>query len=327
LKKILIIRFSSIGDIALTTPIIRSLKQQIDHCELHYLTKVQFEPLLKNHPCISKIFTIKKSIKPVLAQLRSEKYDYIVDLHNNIRSTSVILNLTRPFNSLKKLNFRKWLLVNLKINTLPSVHVVDRYFDVVEPLDVKNYGNGLEIFIDPSDEVALEKLPETHRNGFIGLVIGGKHATKRMPESKVISICFHIKKPIILLGGPEDFEKGEAVQEMVGKNVFNACGKFSIMQSASLVKQADAIISNDTGLMHIAAAFKKKVISIWGNTLPAFGMTPYFEKGFEANSIIIEVKKLSCRPCSKLGYEKCPKGHFKCMNLIDEKQIVNAIKT
>jgi len=326
LKKILIIRFSSIGDIVLTSPVIRCVKQQVKDVELHYLTKESHLPIIKNNPYIDKIYTIKKSVMPIIPDLRNEHYDFIVDLHNSIRSTSTVLQLVRPFNSLKKLNIRKEFYVTTKINLMPSRHIVDRYFKVVESLDVVNDGKGLDYFISQDDEIKLADLPETHRNGYIAFVIGGKHATKRLPDNKVISLCTKINKPIILLGGSENRESGELIKNMAGDNVYNACGIYSLNQSASIVKQAKQVITNDTGLMHVAAAFNKPVISIWGNTVPAFGMAPYFPEGSENNSKIIDVKHLHCRPCSKLGFEKCPKEHFKCMNLIDEKEVVSSIR-
>jgi len=325
LKKILIIRFSSIGDMVLTTPVIRCLKQQMEEVELHYLTKEQHLPVIKNNPYIDKIYTIKKSVTPIIPELKNEKYDFIVDLHNSIRSTSTVLKLARPFNSLKKLNIRKAFYVATKIDLMPNQHVVDRYFKVVESLHVVNDQNGLDYFIAPEEEVKLIDLPETHRNGFVAFVIGGKHATKRLPDHKVTAICAKLKKPIILLGGNENRESGEIIKKIAGDHVYNACGLFSLNQSASILKQAKQVIANDTGLMHIAAALDKPVISIWGNTVPAFGMYPYYKKGSENKSKIMEIKNLSCRPCSKLGFEKCPKEHFKCMNLIDEKEVVNSV--
>jgi len=325
LKKYLIIRFSSIGDIVLTSPVIRCVKQQTKDVELHYLTKESHLPIIKNNPYIDKIHTIKKSVMPIMADLRNEHYDYIIDLHNSIRSTSTILQLIRPFNSLKKLNIRKELYVATKINLMPHQHIVDRYFKVVESKGIHNDGKGLDYFISKEDEVELSDLPETHRNGYIAFVIGGKHFTKRMPDNKVISLCTKIDKPIILLGGRENHETGELIKGIAGDKVYNACGIYSLNQSAFIVKESKQVISNDTGLMHIAAAFNKPVISVWGNTVPAFGMYPYYTKDSENKSKIIEVKNLSCRPCSKLGYEKCPKEHFKCMNLIDEKEVINSI--
>ena len=326
LKKYLIIRFSSIGDIVLTTPVVRCVKQQVKDVELHYLTKESHLPILKNNPYIDKIYSIKKNVTPLLSELKKENYDYVIDLHNSIRSTATVLQLVRPFNTLKKLNIRKELYVATKINLLPHLHVVNRYFKVVEPLDVKNDGKGLDYFISAEDEVDISDLPESHRNGYLAFVIGGKHFTKRLPENKVISLCTKINKPIVLLGGPENRETGDLIKNMVGENVYNACGIYSLNQSASLVKQSKQVITNDTGLMHIAASFDKPIISVWGNTVPDFGMYPYFPEGSENNSKIIEVRGLSCRPCSKLGFEKCPKEHFKCMNLIDEKEVISNLR-
>ncbi len=326
MKKYLIIRFSSIGDIVLTSPVIRCVKKQVEDVELHYLTKESHLPILKNNPYIDKIHTIKKSVMPLIAELKKERYDYIIDLHNSIRSTSTILQLIRPFNSLKKLNIRKELYVATKINLMPHhQHIVDRYFKVVESLGVHNDGMGLDYFLSKEDEVELSDLPETHRNGYIAFVIGGKHSTKRMPDNKVISLCTQIDKPIILLGGNENHETGDLIKSIAGDNVYNACGIYSLNQSAFILKESKQVITNDTGLMHIAAAFNKPVISVWGNTVPAFGMYPYFAKDSENKSKIIEVKNLSCRPCSKLGFKKCPKEHFKCMNLIDEKEVINSL--
>lgn len=129
---------------------------------------------------------------------------------------------------------------------------------------------------------------------------------------------------MVLLGGKEDYDKSSQVCDVLGKNVFNACGKFNINQSASFVEQAIAIITTDTGLMHIAAALRKKVISVWGNTVTDFGMYPYYPKDKE-NYHIIEVKNLKCRPCSKLGYKQCPKKHFRCMMDINVSKIADLV--
>lgn len=321
MKKNLIIRFSSIGDIVLTTPVIRCLKNQIPDAEIHYLTKEQFLPVLEANPYIDKIFSINDKIAEVLPDLKNESFDHIVDLHKNFRSKGIIFNLRKPVASFSKVNFKKWLVVNLKINKLPPVHIVDRYFQAVEKLGVKNDGKGLDYFIPEKDEVDLKTIPQLFQNGYIGWVIGGMHYTKMFPEEKIIEACLRINKPIVLLGGKSDFEKGERIRNITGEKVFNACGKYSINQSASLVKQADKIITNDTGLMHIAAAFRKEIISLWGNTIPEFGMYPYMP-GDENKSHILEVKNLSCRPCSKLGYTACPKKHFDCMKRIDVEELI-----
>lgn len=342
MKKILIIRFSSIGDIVLTSPVIRCIKTQLTNVEVHYLTKKTFSSLLENNPYVDKVHTINETVSEVIDALAKENFDFVIDLHHNLRSLQVKRKLKKPTTSFEKLNIEKWLMVRLKINKLPTSHIVDRYLAATKHLHVVNDGKGLDYFIPQKDEVDINTLPPTHRAGYIGFVIGAAHATKQLPTEKIISICKKINQPIILLGGKEDLVKGEKIKQEVGEMIFNACNLYNINQSASLVKQAAKIISHDTGLMHIAAAFQKQIISVWGNTIPEFGMSPYFgttsdrqttstakvnsnTSNFEPrtlNSVIIELKNLSCRPCSKIGFARCPKKHFKCMNEINEEEIL-----
>ena len=322
--KVLIIRFSSIGDIVLTTPVIRCVKKQLEQVELHYLTKRAYSPLLKANPYIDTIHELDDNLGLTIKELKKEKFDYIIDLHNNLRTARVKLALNKKNRSFKKLNIEKWIKVNLKINLLPTLHIVDRYLATVAELNVSNDNEGLDYFIPQEDEVDKSTLPEDFSTGYIGMVIGAKFATKAMPVNKMVELCNSINKPIVLLGGPEDDKTGEEITKNCSGTIYNACGKYNINQSASIVQQADSIITHDTGLMHIAAAFKKEVISVWGSTIPQFGMAPYIPKG-NGSSKIVEAKDLKCRPCSKLGFSQCPKSHFNCMNLIDNQDIINAI--
>ena len=325
--KILIIRFSSIGDIVLTSPIVRCIKNQlVGDVEIHYLTKVQYKSILEHNSSITKVFSIEKSISEVVEDLIAENFDYIIDLHKNLRSKQVIKKLNRISFTFDKLNVKKWLLTNFKINKLPNIHIVDRYFAAVKALGVINDGKGLEYFIPKQDLVLKDKLPSTHQNGYLAFAIGAQHATKRLPTHKIISICKKINRPIILLGGKEDEEPANEIVNKTGDFVYNACGNYNINQSASIVKQSNCLITHDTGLMHIGVALGVKVISVWGNTVPAFGMYPYYPNNPEKYTII-ENKNLKCRPCSKIGYDKCPKKHFKCMEELNEELIVQSLPT
>lgn len=322
--KILVIRFSSIGDIVLTTPVVRCLKNQLEgDVEIHYLTKKQFKLILNGNPNISKVISIEKSTNEIVEDLKKEGYDYIVDLHKNLRSKRVIRQLKVLSFSFDKLNYKKWFLTKFKVNKLPKIHIVDRYLSAVSVLGVENDGKGLDYFVPEQDEVSLLKLPETHQKGYVSFAIGAQHATKRLPQHKIIKVCKELNQPIVLLGGKEDAINGDEVERQC-ELVFNACGKFSLNQSASLVKQSKSIITHDTGLMHIAAAFKIKTVSVWGNTVPDFGMYPYFPENPEQFKIV-ENNNLSCRPCSKIGYDKCPKKHFKCMEDIKVEEILKAL--
>ncbi len=327
--KILIIRFSSIGDIVLTTPVIRCLKKQTG-AKIHYLTKKNFEKILTSNPYVDKVFSIEKDISEVITDLKSMDYDYVIDLHKNLRSLQVKKALGTQSYSFNKLNIEKWLMVNLKINRLPHTHIVDRNLETVAPLGIKNDGVGLDYFIPKEDEIDLHELSKKFNfliaySKYIAIVIGAAHATKRLPVEKIIDICNGLDLPIILLGGKEDFENGEIISTKSTGYVLNLCSKLNLNQSASVVKQAKVVITHDTGLMHIAAAFRKKIISVWGNTIPEFGMYPYYPTASKEDIFkneIVEVKGLSCRPCSKIGYDKCPKGHFKCMQMIDTDGVV-----
>lgn len=325
--KVLIIRFSSIGDIVLTTPVIRCLKTQLENCEVHYCTKKQYAGILEANPYIDKIHLLHESLDALISELRKEKFDYVIDLHHNLRTRIIKMRLSSKAYSFDKLNYEKWLMVNFKVHNLPNRHIVDRYMDTVAPLGVKLDELGLDYFIPEKDEVEQGWLPETHRQQYVAYALGAQHNTKKLPLSRMIELCDKINKPIILLGGKEDMINGQKIEEFFMRRnsgqqyeeglealnkktvIFNACGKLNLHQSASLVKGARYIFTHDTGLMHIAAAFKKDIFSIWGNTIPDFGMYP-----FRTRFTILEKKGLNCRPCSKIGYHKCPQQHFLCMN-------------
>jgi heptosyltransferase-2 len=311
-KKVLVIRFSSIGDIVLTSPVIRALHEQID-AEVYVITKDVFAGIYRNNPHVHKVISIKTNVNEAKSELESIKFDFVVDLHHNMRSAQVKRICKSESSSFPKLNIQKFLFVKLGVNLLPDTHIVDRYFETVKTLGVKNDGKGLDYFIAPNNVVSPEILPVSHRNGYVAVVAGAKFATKELPIPKLIEVIRRLNKPVVLLGGKDEIPKGEKVTAECGSQVFNACGKFNLDQSASLLKQSEIVITHDTGLMHIAAAFKKKIYSVWGNTVPEFGMYPYLPGD---GSKMIEVTGLGCRPCTKLGYDECPLGHFKCMNEI-----------
>ncbi len=323
--KVLVIRFSSIGDIVLTTPVLRCLKKiEGTDTEVHVVTKKAFAGVLAGNPNVDKLHLLNNSLWRLASHLRKENFDYIVDLHHNIRSAILKGRMLRPSGSFHKLNPEKWMLTALKINKLPEKHIVDRYFEAADALGVENDHQGLDFFPDEEIYGVPEVIPGDFQQ-YIAFAIGGKHATKRLPNEKIVAICKKLPLPVILLGDRNDEANGDAVvRGCKDQKVFNACGKLSLRESAYMVKNARAVISHDTGLMHIAAAYNKILVSVWGNTVPEFGMVPYMPRHPE-RSVIIEVKDLPCRPCTKLGYEKCPKKHFDCMMKINEDDIIAAL--
>jgi len=321
--KFLIIRFSSIGDIVLTSPVVRCLKTQFPEAEVHFLTKKRNADLLQANPYIDQIQLLDDSLSDTIQRLKLENYDYIIDLHNNFRSLNVKLRLKAKSFSFNKLNIRKLLLTRFKLDTMPDGHIVDRNLETLLPFNIVNDGKGLEHFIPEEDEFPLVELPESFRNGYVALVLAGTYTTKRMPVAKYQKLVSESNIPFVLLGGKGERASAVRILEWNTGNVIDFTGKLRINQSASLVKNAKLVIANDTGLMHIAAAFHKKILSVWGNTSPELGMYPYLPG---EGSEIIEVKGLPCRPCSKLGYHECPRKHFRCMNDIPEDRIIDWVK-
>ena len=325
--KILVIRFSSIGDIVLTTPVIRCLKNQIDNVEIHVLTKKKFSSLYKTNPYINKVYEYDDSLKKNIEELKLENYDYIVDLQKNKRSIRVTRALRKPHSSFPKLNFKKFLLTTFKINLMPDIHIVDRYFKAVEELGVKNDYQGLDFFISEKNDYPLSELPENFQKGYHAFVIGGTYKTKILPAVKIVEIIQKLNEPVILLGGPDDVERANEIISAVScqLSAISLVGKINLEQSASIVKKAKSVLTNDTGLMHIAAAFHKNIVSVWGNTVPELGMYPYLPNEKE-KCHIVECKDVKCRPCSKLGFKECPRRHFKCMMEIDCDAIVERLQ-
>lgn len=279
--------------------------------------------MLQANPYIDKIYLLGDSLPQIIQELKAENYDFVIDLHNNLRSLRVKLALRAKSFSFNKLNFRKFFLTRLKLNLMPEMHIVDRNMATLSRFNIVNDGRGLEHFIPEEDEFSIDELPESFRNGYVALVLAGTYFTKRMPAAKYRGLITGTDYPFVLLGGKSERLLADEIRSWGTNNVADFTGKLRFNQSASLVKNARLVISNDTGLMHIAAAFHKKILSVWGNTTPELGMYPYLPG---SGSQMLEVKGLNCRPCSKLGYHECPQKHFLCMNEIQEDDIMNWVK-
>ena len=320
--KVLIIRFSSIGDIVLTTPVIRCVKNQ-KGWEVHYLTKEGFESLLRNNPYIDKIHTLENTL---ISELKKEKYDLIIDLHNNLRSHKIRWLLGVKSLSFHKANIEKWLTVNTPINLLPDLHLVDRYFEALKDLEIVDDGEGLDFHLEQD---AVDKARQvTHSlKSYVCLNLGATYYTKRITSGLAESVVSKSNQPVILIGGQDTSETAELLNDLFPQTVINMCGKINLQTSAAIVKGARFLITGDSGMMHIGAAFQKAIYSIWGNTIPGFGMYPFYGSNSNQEGVILEVNDLSCRPCSKIGSDSCPKGHFRCMKDQDLSPIYDALST
>ncbi|NEN23848.1 glycosyltransferase family 9 protein [Cryomorpha ignava] len=303
----------------LTTPVVRNLKNQMyEGVEIHYLTKNKFRSIVDSNPHISKVYGIDKSTNEVIEELKAEQYHYIIDLQRNLRSARVKRALKELSFTFEKYNWEKWLLVNFGINKMPKVHIVDRYMATITRFDIQNDNEGLDFFIPEGKELTADRVPESHQNGFIALGIGAAHWRKKPRKEQYITLCKQLHYPIALVGGPAEKELGEEIAFTSETHVWNTAGMLSLNESASLVKQCKLIITPDTGIMHIAAAFKKPIISLWGATVPDFGMYPYQN---DALNEMIQADHLNKRPCSKLG-TKCKYKECRCIDELPLEKVV-----
>ena len=313
--KILVVRFSSIGDIVLTTPVVRILKTQ-KNAEVHFLTKREYSSLMENNPYIDKIHLINNSVDEVKDQLFSEKFDYIIDLHNNLRS-QLLRILKVPIKKYSKSNFKKFIYMIFGINLLKNKHVVDRYIGALSFLDLKNDNKGLDYFIEDGALFDYDI-----KQNYITWCIGASKIQKQLSVNQISTIASKLNFPIILLGGRDEKKNGDEIIQLSKRDgILNLCGQVSINQSAYLIKHSNYLFTNDTGLMHIGSAYNKKIISFWGCTKPHLGFYPYVDA---SNSLMI-VSEKSERQCSKHG-SSCRFTDKGCVKEIDSQEMIDRIE-
>ena len=320
-NKILIIRFSSIGDIVLTAPVIRCLKNQ-HNCTIHFLTKFKYKELMEFNPYIEKIYSIKSKTNEVIRDLKNENYDYIIDLHSNFRSFIIKKKLSIKYDTIYKESFERWLYIKTGFNLIKENHVVDRYFKSFKKLPISNDGQGLDYFINPKVSLKLNSKINLISKKFIVWVLGGTYSQKKISEKNILKICNKINFPIILIGGDNEYDTGESIvkNRKTGESL-NYCGKLNYDESAWLIKKSSLVLTNDTGFMHISAAFTKKIISFWGCTKPILGMYPYLSKG----KSFMFISNPDKRPCSKHG-SSCRYNSEGCINYINIEEVTKTIK-
>ncbi|MFM6934945.1 MAG: glycosyltransferase family 9 protein [Flavobacteriales bacterium] len=325
--KILIIRFSSIGDIVLTFPVITAIKSANPQAEIHYATKATFEGLLQGSKEIDQVHLLGSSFNDFKQEIKAQSFDFIIDLHHNLRSRRLTFGLSGKLARFNKLNRKKWLLTRFKWNTLPNLHIVERYLDTLKVLGIPyDHSPSPAFFIPKNEEVQLDNKFPALQSNFVALVIGAQFNTKKLPKEKWLELIQQVNEPMIILGGKMDQEMADwLMQRASNKTLISACGELTILQSASVVSQAKTVITHDTGMMHIAACFEVQILSIWGSTTPDFGMSPYRLKSSNLDHVF-QVNGLKCRPCSKIGFQTCPKGHFNCMQQQNTQAIAEAIK-
>ena len=309
---------------------------------IDFVVKKEFADLVRFNHHLSVVHELDDAkgfpaLQEMRETLRAESYDLVVDIHNNLRTT-YLRNFcnTREAVTVDKRLVERWQLVHLKRDVYTDrVHVADRYIETVREFGVTNDGKGLELFIPDetqfsiSSKIAAMRLSEFER--VIGVCPGAKHFTKRWQREKFEEVCTRLATEaptkILIFGGEQDKSGCSAIAEGVNRRVkkntaADLSGQLSLLEVAAAMEFCDLVLTNDTGLMHIACARQRKVVAIFGSTVLQFGFGPY---GTEA--VVVENNSLGCRPCSHIGRSECPKGHFKCMTDISSDEVLRAIAT
>ncbi|RQV99347.1 MAG: glycosyltransferase family 9 protein [Calditrichaeota bacterium] len=331
IRKILVIRLSSLGDVILVTPLLRQLRNAYPTSEIDFLVRSDLADVIRYNPHISRLIEFRKDsdfayLRKIRSRIWERDYDVILDIHRNLRSRLICFGMgISPFHRTKVLKIRKnqftrFLLVKFKINLYRKLHgrvirVWEKYIRAAEPMGVKADDGRPEIFIPPESVRAaqrlIESLPE-HRN-FTAIAPGARHFTKRWPPEYYADLIEKLYSELhmvsILIGGREDIP---VVEEIISKvpagSAIIAAGRYTLLETAAVIRNAELMVTNDSGLMHLATAFDVPVIAIFGSTVE--------ELGFFPNSPLAEVlenKGLYCRPCSHIGRPGCPERHFRCM--------------
>lgn len=310
-KKILIIRLSSFGDVVLAFPLINLIKNKIPGAHISFLVKEKYSGLVELNPKVDEVIKLTESNEnEIKKSITSSGYDIVIDLQNNPRSRLMTIGMNNVYR-FKKNNFKKFLLVKFKINKLQdSEPVYKRYIrSVEEPLNISESEMGFT-----SSELNYAK--KNTESDYIVIAPSSRHFTKTYPKEKFVE--YILSKPndkFVLVGDISDTDMSicSYIKEHTANSV-NLCGQLSYGELAGLIAESNHIICNDSGILHLAEALDKKVTAIFGSTVKEFGFFPQLE-----GSVIHEVDGLKCRPCSHIGLPECPLGHFKCMieNKID----------
>jgi heptosyltransferase-2 len=331
-KRILIIRLSSLGDILLSTPLIRALRSRFQNAQIHYLVFREYSDILRFNPHLNKIIQIPRisrlrEYKDLGMTLRPYSYDLVLDLHSSLRST--LIRFYSRLSSIIMVNknyFKRWLLVYLKRNLYaPPYSMVSKYFSVVKHLQVLEDEKGLEIFIDEETRQKVNRLfrEQEFHGKVVGIAPRARWETKCWPLDNYAilakELCFQ-GFHVVLLGSESERPACEQIRHAAVPAVWNAAGKMTILESAELLRRCDILVCNDSGPMHLACAVSTPVAAIFGNTCKEFGFYPYHNRSH------IFSLDLECKPCHHIGLKKCPKDHFSCMENIKPGTVLEAVK-
>jgi len=333
IRKILVIRLSSIGDIILATPLLRSLRESFPEARITFLIKKQYEELLVVSPYIDHLIAFDtlqgfKGLNMLRNRLRDEKFDLFLDIHKNWRSRYLRLGIkAKKTTTYSKQLFNRTLLINLKINLYRRIKpVYERYFESVGKLSIQYDGRGTEIHFSPEKVVKAQDMLTSagysYNSPLVIICPSATYNNKKWKPEGFIETARHLISEksvfVVVHGGKGDMELCSDIAARIGSGAVSLAGQLSLAESAALLSLSTLVIANDSGLLHLAQSQKKPVVGIYGPTTRELGYFPV-----NMQSAVIETT-VTCRPCTHNGLNYCPKKHFKCMLDIPANSVTEA---
>ncbi|HYT63337.1 MAG TPA: glycosyltransferase family 9 protein [Gemmatimonadales bacterium] len=323
--RVLCVRFSSIGDVLLTTPLVRALHRRHPDAELYFVTKRAMAPLVIENPHLTEVIALEpgERIIDLARRLRAIGPTHGLDLHGSLRSAALRWLVPCRWSGYSKRRLARTTLISTKINLYGRhVPVPERYFEAARALDVAPDGGPPEFFLAPAARAHMTHwLPEVglEQQRFAVIAPGAAHATKRWPLHHWQTLTERLRQlgyGIVAVGGPEDRE----LVNGLGLGVANVAGEFTLQETGACLARASVVVSGDTGVMHMATGVGARVVALFGPTVEPFGFFP------SANGAVVLERDLSCRPCSAMGTERCPLGHHRCLEDILPDQVAAAVQ-
>ena len=319
------IRLSSIGDVILTTPVLKEFKKRYPDAVVDFLVLDKFKDSIEGCPYVDNLIIFNKKeyqgikgIKKFSDGIKGNGYDYVFDLHSKLRSVAISVFIGAKTFRYKKRALWKTILVKAKlIKYSADDTIVKNYFGALKELGVKYKGEDLNFTFSKED---LDSVSEYR--GFAVFAPGASKNTKKWTVEGFGNLAKLLRekygKKIALIGGAGDHEICESINSISQGSCVNLAGKLSLKESGALLSEADLLVTNDSGPFHISRGVKKKAFVIFGPTDPK--MFEYDQYG------VLIYRGEPCSPCSLHGDEVCPKAHFNCMKLLKAEDVLKVIE-